>query len=122
MPGRPPAPSDHVKKADANKHFGYAMNAKIPTAAGWALVAMFYSALHYAEAYLLKTSRRVTNHEQRLDAIKFDRNLTSIYAQYRHLSDYGYNARYNLITYGQADVDKAKPSLEAVERHIKSLL
>src|ERR1035438_8032686 len=113
MPGKPPAPTDHVRKADANKDFGYAMNPAYPTCAGWALTAMFYSALHYAEAYFLKTSVRVDSHGDRLDAIKSDPNLSKIYAYYRHLSDYGFNARYRLTVYGKADVDKAKPSLEA---------
>jgi len=122
MPGKPPAPSDHVRKADENKSFGYGMIATHPTSAGWALTAMFYSALHYAEAYFLKTSKRVDNHGERSDAIKFDRNLSGIYGQYMHLFDYGFNARYRLKIYGKSDVEKAKPSLEAVEKHIKSLL
>ena len=122
MPGKPPAPSDHVRKADANKDFGYGMMATHPTSAGWALTAFFYSALHYAEAYFLKMSIRTENHEQRSDAIKFDPRLKLIYGQYRHLSDYGYNARYTLIVYGKVDVEKAKPSLAAIERHIKGLL
>jgi hypothetical protein len=122
MPGKPPAPSDHVRKADENKSFGYGMIATHPTSAGWALTAMFYSALHYAEAYFLKTSKHVDNHGERSDAIKFDRNLSGIYGQYMHLFDYGFNARYRLKIYGKSDVEKAKPSLEAVEKHIKSLL
>ena len=122
MPGKPPAPSDHVRKADENKSFGYGMIATHPTSAGWALTAMFYSALHYAEAYFLKTSKHVDNHGERPDAIKFDRNLSGIYGQYMHLFDCGFNARYRLKIYGKSDVEKAKPSLEAVEKHIKSLL
>jgi len=122
MPGKPPAPSDHVRKADENKSFGYGMIATHPTSAGWALTAMFYSALHYAEAYFLKTSKHVDNHGERSDAIKFDRNLSGIYGQYMHLFDCGFNARYRLKIYGKSDVEKAKPSLEAVEKHIKSLL
>jgi hypothetical protein len=39
-----------------------------------------------------------------------------------HLFDCGFNARYRLKIYGKSDVEKAKPSLEAVEKHIKSLL
>ena len=122
MPGKPPAPSDHVRKADENKSFGYGMIATHPTSAGWALTAMFYSALHYTEAYFLKTSKHVDNHGERSDAIKFDRNLSGIYGQYMHLFDCGFNARYRLKIYGKSDVEKAKPSLEAVEKHIKSLL
>ena len=110
MPGKPPAPSDHVRKADENKSFGYGMIATHPTSAGWALTAMFYSALHYAEAYFLKTSKHVDNHGERSDAIKFDRNLSGIYGQYMHLFDYGFNARYRLKIYGKSDVEKAKPS------------
>lgn len=104
MPGKPPAPSDHVRKADENKSFGYGMIATHPTSAGWALTAMFYSALHYAEAYFLKTSKHVDNHGERSDAIKFDRNLSGIYGQYMHLFDCGFNARYRLKIYGKSDV------------------
>jgi hypothetical protein len=118
----PATPVEHVKKADANKDFGYGMNAAHPTSAGWALTAMFYSALHYARAYLLKTHVQTDSHGDLFDAIKFDPKLKGIYAQYRHLFDYGINARYRLNVYGRADVEKAKPSLEFIEHHIKKLL
>ena len=122
MPGKPPTPSDHVRKADENKKFGFGMNAAHPTSAGWALTALFYSALHYAEAYFLKISVQTDSHADLFDAIKFDPNLRKIYREYRHLFDYGYDARYRLIVYGKADIEKARPSIDAVERHIKNLL
>jgi hypothetical protein len=118
----PPTSANHVKKADANREFGYGMNAAHPTSAGWALTAMFYSALHYTQAYLLKTGVQTDSHGDLFEAIKFDPKLKGIYGQYRYLFDYGFNARYRLIVYGKSDVEKAKPSLDFVERHIKELL
>jgi hypothetical protein len=122
VPGMPPTPRDHVGKADENKKFGLGMNATHPTSAGWALTALFYSALHYTEAYFFYTSVKRDNHVDRNNAIKFDPKLKAIYSHYKHLFDYSLNARYRLNVYGKSDVDKAKPSLDAVERHIKALL
>jgi hypothetical protein len=122
MPGMPPTASDHVGKADENKKFGLGMNATHPTSAGWALTALFYSALHYTEAYFFNSSVSLQNHVKRNNAIKFDPKLKIIFPHYKYLFDYSFNARYRLNRYGKADVDKAKPSLDAVERHIKGLL
>jgi hypothetical protein len=123
-PGKPPQPNDHLKKADQNKAFGTATItiSSHPTSAGWALTAFFYAALHYTEAYLMKQSARLDNHQERIDAIKADPKLRRIYPQYRHLMDYSFNARYTLQVYGKPDVEKARPSLEAVEKHIRALL
>jgi hypothetical protein len=38
------------------------------------------------------------------------------------LYDYSLNARYKMKRYSAADLGKAKPSLDAVENHIKGLL
>ncbi len=122
LPGKPPTPADFVGKAEANKKFGLAMISTHPTSAGWALTALFYSAVHFSEAYFLKISKRIDNHIERFDAIKNDPLLKGIYGRYMHLYDYSYNARYTLRVHGKSDVDKAKPSLEAVEQHFKSLL
>lgn len=122
LPGKPSHPTDHIRKAEENKGFGLGMNSAHPTSAGWALTAFFYSALHFAEAYFLKVAVHVDNHQQRFDRMRSDPKLQRIYPQYRHLYDYSYNARYTLRPYGKADVEKARPSLEAVEKHIRSLL
>lgn len=123
MPGQPPTPAEHITKADENKKFGFAMIATHPTSAGWALVALFYSALHYAEAYFLKcAAKKPDSHQERFDAIKSDPRLKSIYSQYRFLYDYSYNARYTLRRYGKTDVDKARPAIEALEKYFKSLV
>jgi hypothetical protein len=122
MPAKPPTPADHLGKAEQNKKFGLGMISTHPTSAGWALTALFYSAVHFSEAYFLKIAKRITNHQDRFDAIRSDPTLRRIYGQYMHLYDYSYNARYTLKVHGKADVEKAKPSLEAVEQHFKSLL
>jgi hypothetical protein len=122
MPGKPATSADHLKKAEENKRFGMGMVSTHPTAAGWALTAFFYSALHFTEAYLREVSVVTEKHSERTDVIKGRPELSKIYSHYRHLSDCGYNARYMFNVYGKRDIEQALPSLEAVERHIKTLL
>jgi hypothetical protein len=121
-PGKPPTSADHIKKAEENKKFGMGIAHDHPTPAGWALVALFYSALHFVEAYLNKRSIFPSNHNERKDQILTLPELNAIYSQYRFLSDFGFNARYRFNVYGKDQFREALPRLEQIERHIKTLL
>jgi hypothetical protein len=122
MPGKPPTSADHLSKAEDNKQFGLGMIRTHHVSAGWALTAMFYSAVHFAAAYLCTIGVTPETHGDRTDEILNRPELSEIYKNYRHLSDRSFNARYKFNIYGKHDVDQAIPSLERIEQHIRSLL
>jgi len=47
-----PAKDEHLAKARGNESFALSLPLNSNSGVDWALVALFYSAMHYVEAYL----------------------------------------------------------------------
>lgn len=61
----------------------------------WAVVAAFYSAVHYVNAYLWEVSRLdPKDHETREKAVQRDSQLRVVASHYSRLSNLGWQARY----------------------------
>ena len=93
-----PSTNEHLAKAQGNKTFAYNLGVTTPTAIGWALTALFYSALHYVEAYNAKYGQHFSKHED--------------------LS----RARYRPVQYDAARLVEAKEYHAAVEQVVSGLL
>ena len=117
-----PSRDEHLNKATANNAFGAAMAPINSTVLGWTLTVLFYSALHYVEAYNGKFNKHCTNHRDVGDSIKRNDVLRPIYDDYADLQTLSWNARYNAVSYTESQLQEAKDSLAVISSHIKPLL
>lgn len=106
---------DHRAKAAHNEALAASLAASFED---WAVVALFYAAVHYVEAHFAKNVPPVhsQNHDRRDSAIASSKVLKPQWKNYRELKNQSRAARYYAhIVFTQADVDAAKTRLEAVK-------
>jgi arginine utilization protein RocB len=102
-----PTKEQHVAKAEGNASFALSLTLDSTAKIDWALIALFYAALHYIEAYLAATSGiHVRSHETRDRMVARESNLRKIFNEYSDLKYYGYNARYEISPFSAEDVQK----------------
>jgi hypothetical protein len=118
-----PSKQEHVAKAEGNARFASSLSLDDPARIDWALIATFYAAMHYVEAYLATQGLHVRSHTTRDGYVGRDAHLKKIYSQYQDLKYYGYNARYEMNPFQSSDVTHyATPDLETIRGHIVPLL
>jgi len=98
----------HVEQADRNFQCSEALANLNPVRfTDWEVTTLFYSALHYVEAYLAGSGidyPHPKKHSQRKDELANRSALDSIALNDRSLHDYSENARYELAMYSEAEV------------------
>lgn len=84
---------------------------------------MFYTALHYVEAYLATKRIHSGSHPIRDSNINRDSVLRAIYPDYRDLKDESRTARYDVVKFSEQDVKDMQKNLETIKKvivpHIK---
>ena len=120
----PPLPSkeEHIAKAEGNSALALSMTLENQPKIDWALVILFYSAMHYVEAYLATLGQHLRSHTTRDNFVGRDARLRKIFSEYQDLKYYGYNARYEMQKFTAADVTDAATSLATVEAYIRTIL
>jgi hypothetical protein len=122
-----PNRNEHVEKAHGNEEFAGSLVPADPTKihpvdADWAIVAYFYAALHYVEAYFATQGADNFDHETRDDSIRNDAQIKQIFRPYSKLKSYGHNARYYIQTFNETDVNYARSHLDAIKAHLTTLI
>src|SRR5271157_2510771 len=117
-----PSRDEHLSKARLNKEFADSITLDNPTSVGWALTAIFYSALHYIEAYNAKYNFHCNNHNELNDNIRRNQVLSDICDDYCDLQTFSWNARYRAKKYGRQEVAEANEFHAAIEKHVMKLL
>jgi hypothetical protein len=117
-----PLQAEHIYKAKNNKRFADAIRPITSTSSGWILTILFYSALHYVEAYNAKFDCHFKNHDDLKRDIYRNPQLSDIFDDYSDLLTFSWNARYRPCNYGEEDVKEARVCYEAVVGHITALL
>lgn len=110
-----------LAKSRNNKVFAESLPLKTPTDVGWAMTALFYSALHAINAYLASQNRTCSDHEDRAKEIIYDPKINPIYKDYRDLHSLSQNARYHMNIYGKPQYKEAHESLKNIEDHLEFL-
>lgn len=88
-----PGTNAHLGQAEHNLNLFAALD--VEKYSDWAATVLFYTALHYVDAYLAKTiSYDPDGHSARDKAIERTATLRSIRSNYRSLKDSCHNARY----------------------------
>ena len=118
-----PREDEHRTKAQRNEDFAASLNLRDPTCENWAVVAAFYSALHYVESYLGKYRVRAGKHELRFHEILEDPRLKPAYTSYKYLYELSRTARYYCKGLPDQPYSKeAKPHLAVVKRQVEHAL
>ena len=86
-------------------------------------MSLFYSAMHYVEAYLATTNQHLRSHMTRDTVLGRDSVLKAIYSEYQDLKYYGYVARYEMHQFTKEDfLSDAVPQFPAIKDHISRSL
>jgi hypothetical protein len=91
----------------------------------WALVMLFYAAVHYVEAYLstLTPAIHLRSHTTRDSYMGRNSTLKKVYKEYQDLKFYGYNARYELFGFTSRDVtDVAAKNFAKIKNYLDKIL
>lgn len=98
-----PDVAEHIAQAHHNERFF----ATIDPAqySDWAVTVLFYSALHYIDAYLATTGYLDPGtHPERLRLIRSNAVTRAVYREYSRLKNYSENARYYGARFTPIDV------------------
>jgi hypothetical protein len=118
-----PSRDEHVQKAEGNEAFADSIAGANQTQIDWKLIVLFYTAMHYVEAYLAKAwGQHVRSHTTRDSYISKEKDLKKIRTQYAHLKYYGYNARYEMDGFTAQDVQDAQADLATLKAGLLPLL
>lgn len=89
----------------------------------WQVISVFYSAVHWVQAYLrAKTSTYPQTHEERDRLIYTTPALKPIYPHYQELKSLSVTARYTCLPINDREVSDARANHEAIANHIVNLL
>jgi hypothetical protein len=111
-----PTRDEHINRAEENEQMAKAMDLSKGVNVGWAITIIYYSALHYVDAYLEVQSIRPPNHEER-DA-RVNSKLKDIYNEYRYLKHKSREARYSIANYTKENFYSACPKLSKIKTYI----
>jgi hypothetical protein len=117
-----PHEGEHLKKAADNESLASSLDTSIPIAPNWAIVMLFYVAVHYVEAYFSRQSKHLVGHPARETAIQRDPKINSIFRNYRELYTYSREARYEAVYFPASEIAVVLPFLERVKKVIIPLL
>lgn len=113
-----PSRKKHVEKADRNDQFCEFLDSQ-SSYYEWAVVSLFYEALHLVEAYADdRYSQHNGDHRQRMNFMKMDVVLKRIWSEYKYLKDTSESARYGTRRFSSSDYEKSREQLETVRSKI----
>lgn len=84
----------HLSKADHNEKFFQSLDIDKTNFRDWIVVGIFYSVVHYYEAYFALYKKHSTSHEISDDWISNDNNISDTYYDYRELKQERWEASY----------------------------
>lgn len=130
-PRKPHTVSEYVAQAARNSAFAADIRKNQGRYLDWAATCLFYAAVHYVNAYFVKSKIAIPrrhscpdpNNPGRTNIVQQDPSLKTIYKTYRHLDDESRDARYELKVISEADYDNfLLPKLEQIRKFITSKL
>ena len=111
---------DHLALAERNEQFVEQLSTLPQRFTEWEVTALFYSALHYASAFLATQGHYPESHNIRNSLV---RNLTNIGTDYRNLYSLSLDARYRGVAFTPLRVGEIKAgSFYRVKEEVLRLL
>ncbi len=118
-----PTKEEHLAKAAGNETLALSLALDNQTNIDWALTILFYSAVHYVEAYFALSGQHLKSHTTRDSWIGRDSALKRIFNEYQDLKFYGYNARYEVSNFKVTDVrDVAIKAHATIRAYIETFI
>ena len=117
-----PSRDEHLERARQNEEFAGSLDIDRAIQADWAVTILFYSALHYVDAYLAVKSYHPPDHDARDSEIENNGSLADIYKDYRRLKDRSREARYNVANFHPDQFPPLKARFDRIKRHVLSKL
>ena len=122
-----PSEDSHIGRAEKNERFFTSLNALDDSTEhfpDWEIVGLFYSALHYVDAYLARQlSKHPNSHEDRIKSMAMIMELRAVSRDFFNLYDRSRDARYNLIPFTRLNVQRLRDQrYEPLKRHIRAIL
>lgn len=109
-----PTIEEHRDWAFHNKEFANKLTCEeFENYQDWRVVALFYTAIHFIEAYLGKEWEEeedfeIDDHKKRANLMFWSEDLRPFYKKYQHLSDDSWNARYQCVDFTKREVDELR--------------
>ncbi len=116
-----PTKDEHLRKATHNEKFFDDFNLASSAYPDWAITVLFYSALHYVEAFFAAQTPAIhcATHPQREGLI--NQHLRSIYGDYSDLKNDSLAARYGMKEFTRENITRdILPCFEVIKRRISS--
>jgi len=126
-PPPPPTATEYIQQAAHNAALASFLRTNKPEYLDWAVTCLFYSAVHYVNAYLAHSKTPIPRRHRagdsgqpgRLNIVQQDGTLKAIYKNYRHLDDESRDARYELRLPKVSDYDSfLLRQLKAIQEYI----
>ncbi len=114
---------NHLRQAGHNEKFINHFELDSTIFLDWVVTGIFYSALHYVEAYLATKDIHLRKHKARDAYFQKLSDLKRIYRDYRTLKDDSEGARYDLQQFQPQEVHQLfTQEFNTIKNHILRLL
>ena len=115
-----PTLNQHLPLAESNERFVESISSLPARFPDWEITALFYSALHYVDAFLSTQGIHPRSHENRIRSI---RQYADSWEDYRDLYNLSLDARYNMVSFTSVNADALKTgSFRRIKEEILTLL
>ena len=117
-----PTLQEHLNKAKHNENYYNSFNIDNTPYLDWVVNGIFYSAVHYLDAYLATRTIHPSKHVERIRYINQDRNLGRHFyvTTYRPLEQHSRAGRYDMIVFTSIEVrHDIIPLLSGMKQHLQ---
>ncbi len=114
-----PSTGEHIKKAKHNEEFADSFDKKKSPYLDWALTGIFYSAVHYIEAFLATKGIHPRSHAQRTTYIGLYITNDTVFDAHDDLKTNSEIARYHCKKIEEKELDKSKIKLDDIKQTFK---
>lgn len=115
-----PLVAEHLKQAQHNEAFVNIFDTASSPYLDWALIGIFYSSVHYIEAFLATKNKHTRYHTSRDNYVEV--YLGNIYEDYRELKDYSEDARYSCKTITDSMIYDGLDKLQNIKNQLKTII
>lgn len=113
-----PSTDQHLTQARHNEMFRQSLNGT--SFADWIVTGIFYSAIHYIEAFLATKNLHPKNHAYRDNDVGI--HMSGSFRDYRHLKYKSERARYYCQTISLSDVNGCQTRINNIKASLRMFL
>lgn len=112
----------HLSKAEHNENFFNSFKIDNTNFQDWIVVGIFYSTIHYYEAYFALKNKHSGSHDTSDDWISNDAKIADTYVDYRELKQHRWQASYRAKRFSSQEIQGSiLPRFNRIKARILSL-